>query len=646
MGNKPDSVWTSSQLIKSLTQQAQLFIFAYSPSKKNLLAWSENAAELLGVKDSDITGSGNLFLRHVHPDDRFALMNDLEDALKKNSEYRATYRWIRPDNNQLRWLHCRGKVSQHTEEPVFEGVLLDLTAEFTGQVAHIAGPDSLSSILAAFPAMVFTLDKDLRIIRLNRPSSMHDFNFGDTGFLKQYFRIGQEFSDCFPKETSSQNLIQCLLQVLDNKSGYYKTRIETDDTIYNLEALPLAEKEAVHGLLILISDISSSVKLERDIARLNKAEGLRLLAHGVAHNFNNSLQSIVGYAASIMNNPDNRQLIESSGQAIIDTVNRASELGRQLLTFEQAGSEMASVVDINLSVMAATQRVEDLFSCGLKVSVAFGTPAPALANQDKLVEALIEILKNAKDHCHEGTSLNISTTQAEIKAGEVPELSAGTYAKISIHDRGSGMSDYVKERCLDPFYTTKETDQLSGLNLEGAGLGLSNAYAICRKFGGTLLVESKRFYGTNISLLFPVAQTAASAPAKLAADDEVQQPEILIIDDDLMVLQTVRQILESANLRCVVARDSRKAVNMLRKHNQYLKLAIVDALMPGLNGAAFLRRMKKISPHLKAIGFSGAGGDITRQLIEAGAITVLKKPVEPGLLKSAVSALLDAKAAA
>jgi CheY-like chemotaxis protein len=630
MVSKPETVWTSSQLINSLTNKAQVFIFAYAPEKKTLQAWSGNALEILGVKDADISRDGNLFLRHVHPDDRFVLLNDLETALKDNSDYRATYRWIRPDNNELRWLHCRGKVIKDGDDALFEGVIFDLTPEFTGHIARIAGPDSLSTIIAAFPTMVFTLDKDLRIIRLNRPDSMLGFNFADPSFDSENFKIGRLFPTCFSSQNNHQYFLEDFYEIMENRKDYFRTRLEShgndkkwhgkNGAVFNLEAFPLKEKNLIEGLLVIVSDITDNVKLERDIAKLNKTEGLRLLASGVSHNFNNSLQAIVGFASSIRSNPENPDIVISSSQAILDSVNRASDLAHQLFSFDDSSKEIMTSVDVNLAVMAAAHKIEDLFTSGVKVAVAFGNPSPAIANQDKLVQSIVEIIKNSKENCKINDTLTIRTVQVSLEDNQVQGLKRGNYAKITVSDSSHGKV-----------------------------LTLTQAYTTAKEFGGILLVDSSMNQGTNVAIFLPIAddefKSKANSPSlfKIAPDIE---PEVLIVDDDFMILQTSKEIIESSNYKCIVAENAKRALDLFKEFQHSLKLVLLDSLMPGVNGATLLRRMKKINPDIKAIGFSGASTEYTKQLMDAGVITVLRKPVDPDLLKSTVGSIISAKEAA
>lgn len=641
-------VWTASDVIKALTARVELFIFSYSARSKALLSWSENADKILGVKDSAIARDGNLFLRHVHPDDRFLLLSDLEHALKDSrTAYRATYRWIRPDNNEVRWLHCRASMKD-AESGIFEGIVMDLSQEFTGQVARIAGPDSIASILAAFPTMVFTVDNDLRILRVNRPPDMLSFNFGDNDFHLDQFRIGRPLLSCFKDNRSKNEYAQIFNQLLEGKRNHHRQRVLVDETVYSLEISPLVENKSIEGLLFVISDVSEIVNLERELANLQKQEGLRLLAAGVSHNFNNSLQSIISQAALIRNHPTKTQLVQQASQEIIDVVNRTSELSKQLFAYDSQEADILVPVDLNLAAMAAANKTENLFATGLKVSVAFGTPQPVMASQDKLVQAIIEILKNAKESMPQGGTLSIRTYQVYLSDEEVSGLRAGSYAKISISDSGEGMPQEVKDRCLEPFYTTKEQDAVFGLVKNDNGLGLSRAFATARDFSGMIVIESQKGLGTVVSMFLPIQESGEITAARGAVLNNASHlhPSILIIDDDLMVLKTAKQILEDEKIHCVVAEEPRRALALAQRFKSDLRVVLLDAVMPGMDGASLLKRIKRIAPAIKAIGFSGATPEQINVLKNAGAIEVLKKPVDPELLKKVVLGAIESRQAA
>ena len=127
-------------LVDLLAISSEFFIFSYSAALKSLVTWSDNARVVLGVDDRRIARDGNLFLRHVHQDDRFQLQNDLENALAGKFSFRATYRWIRPDNNEQRWLHCRAALKRANHSELLEGIILDIS---DGRRSNRRGSDHL-----------------------------------------------------------------------------------------------------------------------------------------------------------------------------------------------------------------------------------------------------------------------------------------------------------------------------------------------------------------------------------------------------------------------------------------------------------------------------------------------------------------------
>jgi len=639
LDKNPASAWSGSQIVDFLTDQSKVFLFAYSLNLKNLVACSPNAAEVLGVKEFSIVREGNLFLRYVHDDDRFQLVNELESAIAGKRPYRVTYRWVRPDNNELRWLHCRASRVERPEGPALEGMIVDLSHEFTGYEGKFAGPDSIASVLASFPIMVFTLDRDLRIVRINRAADGSAFNFGDNEFDQNNFQVGRSLLECFKNQDNYKHYFEVLNRILDGNLKYHRARIFIDELAYNLEILPITQGESAQGLLITVSDISEVVRTERQLAEPRKTEGLRLLAAGVAHNFNNSLQTIVGHAAAIQNHPDNKELIFNSSQAILEIVSKTSSLAHQLFAEERIKANLLTPVDLNLSVMAAVNRIDNLFSSGVKIAVAFGSPPSILARDQELIEAIEAVILNAREALNGSGTISIKTFHVSLENLEVEDLPAGSYAKLSITDSGNGISASSLTRVFDPFFSTKQDAGSS------RGLGLSRTFSIIRALGGAISIESLPGSGTAVSVYLP-SQDRLDRPADTESSAEAMAPEILVVDDDIMVLQTMRAILKDLGYGCVAAEDYRKALNLVKAHKSDLRLVLLDALMPGMDGLALLKKIKRISKALKVIGFSGAPSELTRPMLEAGALRILRKPVDPRVLQEAIRETLEAKEAA
>lgn len=635
-------------LVHNLSKKTDLFVFIYSPQQKSLISWSDNAREVLGVKDSDILKDGNLFLRHVHPDDRFLLLTDLEKALKGKNNYRATYRWIRPDTNEIRWLHCRASLLEG--ESIFEGMILDLTQEFTGSVGTIAGPDSITTILSAFSTMVFTVDRDLRLLRINRAKENQAFNFGDEKFKQENFRIGRPLLAGFVDQELKAIYQRILNEMLSAQRKTYRTRIENDQIVFNLEVAPLLENTDIIGLLFVVSEITESVKIERQLASLQRVEGLGLLAAGVAHNFNNSLQAILGHASVISRHSYDQDLVQKASQSILEVVSRASGLSRQLLSFDHSTTSATESLDLNLICMSALNKIPNLFNSGIRVSVAFGNPDIVLANQQELVQAIEAIIKNAIEQMGQsnfGSNLSVKTSVVSLKEFEIQDLKAGNFARVSISDDGPGMSDETRKRCLEPFFTTKESDPSSGVGIKAKGMGLSTAFAIVRKYNGGLSIESRPNQGTNVSLYFPSINTDFEPNNQVVKSNDLKiqpvnlaQPKVLLIDDDKMVLDTVQSIINDLGYACVSCDNSNSAIEYLNKYVSSLEVVLIDAIMPGMDGPTLLKKILKQNSKLKVFGFSGATQEHTQLLLNAGALQILSKPVTVQEISQALSQFL------
>lgn len=629
-------------LIESLTTRSGLFIFSYCPKRRALRCWSSNASEVLGVRDNEIATEGNLFLKYAHPEDRFALLTDLERALADGSPYEATYRWIRPDRNETRWLHCRGALAADPLEPLFEGCILDVSE--TVQRMGVEPQADTRALLAAFPNLFCVLDLDLRVTRLHLPQSAHQFTFGDPAFRIDRFRIGCAFLECFADEDLKQQYHRALTEISTGRQDPFQRRVSVSDRTYNLQLLPIHQHDAISGILVLAVDSTELVRLERRLAELQRNEGLATLAAGVAHHFNNALQGILGQAAIVQHHPERVDLVRKSGQTITELVQRASELTRQLFAFDTSDAQGPAPVDPNVVVLTTTNRLHDLFSSGIKVSVALGNPPAVLLHQEQLVQAIEAVLRNACESMQGGGTLLVRTSDVVLGEQEVDDLPAGGYAVISIADSGAGMSPEAARRCFEPFFTTKARDPHTGLGLKNPGLGLSGALATLRQYGGTIRATTRPGTGTTIAFYLPAMR--APPPATKGRAKGNASARVLIVDDDEMVLSTMQALLQESGYPAETFSSSQSALEAIEQRPGHFLAALVDAVMPGMDGPALIRKLSAIAPNLRTIGFSGASQAHLQRLLEAGAIAVLRKPVDPEKLQEALQHALGAPQAA
>jgi CheY-like chemotaxis protein len=504
--------WSATNLIDSLTDRSQIFLFTYSPQYRSMLSWSKNAPRVLGVSDPSIARDRMLFLRHVHPDDRLFLLSELARSLKERREFVVTYRWIRPDSGEIRMLHCRASNSTRPDDPVFEGVILDISNEF--------------------------------------PSAMG--RAGEQHFLDQYLSL----------------------------------------------------------------------------------------------DFTKSLQAIAVQAGKIQANANDPKLVAAAAAEIQKAIEKTSNL--QSLV-QQTKKEAESVkpadldlLDLNVLVMSAVNRVDDLCSAGMKIAATFGDPARVMGHAELLIDTIEIVLRDARSSMPEGGMLTIKTSQARIETYEIKDMAAGSYAKLVInYNSVNGLE--ADRRKVQAFQQNARVVRGRPYDsMREHWLALSKAIAILQRFGGSLTVERFAWSGINICIYLPLAErNGLSSPDRLFIPDMTNPPRILIIDDDLVVLRAIDDHLKELGHVAVVAEDYSRAINLMKSYRTSLDIVILDTYIRGFDEVKTVRSLKRLKNEIQVIGFGDADDVSFSQLFDAGVVEFLPKPLERLRLQNSIVKAFD-----
>ncbi len=622
--------------LDALGEGGHLLHFTYSISKNAILSCSPETETVLGIRLGALSLDGNIFLRHVHIDDRFRVMKLLEETLKNFTPYRATYRWVRPDTNELRILHCRGVVSEieasilnhsysdkHRSSRILSGIILDLTSEIgKGGRDEVSFQDP-SFLLSTLPLFILEIDEDMRVSRLSRPVPT-SLNFGIAGFDPSKCATGRPFFHAFAEGEARRTLEERFIEILQGKLPLYSFNSISPSAVYSISCVPLLVEGISSGIVVTAEDITAHHKLEESYQELKRNDSLRVLAAGAANNFNNSLQIILGHASSLSSQTHNPELVKQGANEIINVVKRASSLTQALLSIDTSSKRQLGSVDLNLATMSALTQIDEMFKGSARVSVVFGNPALVQAREDELIQAIGALLQNARRSMGEEGEVSIKTYQITISSGQIPDLQAGTYAKLKI-----SYSHPATARTLSPHTAIAPEPSV-----------------IAQGFGGGIITEREGGTGTSVTLYIPIVPKTSTRLAEKIEIEEVRplqpSPHILIVDDDIMVLETVRAVLEESGYPCITAEDASSALQLVKKYGTSIRLALVDAVMPGMDSPSLIRKLKRIKAELNIVGFSGATPHHTRPLLEAGASEILKKPLEPRKLQSLIKSILNA----
>jgi PAS domain S-box-containing protein len=258
-----------------------------------------------------------------------------------------------------------------------------------------------------------------------------------------------------------------------------------------------------------VATVLMARRFEERVAESDKMRVANMLASGVAHNFNNLLQTMMGHASLIQMQSEEKSPVQEIATAIIDSAGKGAALVRQLL-------ELASGAPTPREEFSLSQILEDskdlftsLLGGEIDLRIDVHTPhAQILGDVHALQQVISNLLVNAKEAIgeeREGGLIQLSLREIRLNSGEVdPQFAPGSYARLDVKDNGQGMDEERMARCFEPFYSSKSLDESTGISLSGAGLGLSSAYSIVQQHGGMITVASAVGDGTTFSLFFPL----------------------------------------------------------------------------------------------------------------------------------------------
>lgn len=323
-----------------------------------------------------------------------------------------------------------------------------------------------------------------------------------------------------------------------------------------------------------------------------KLEAIGKLTGGVAHDFNNLLSVVTNgldLLRPALKDPEALALISSMEKA----TQRGAALTNQLLTFARQQPVTPEPRELNGVIAGFESVLRRATRSSIHFDIATSGRLPAVMIDTALFEtALLNLVVNANDATLDGGSIRIATEVSDIAEREVGTLPAGRYVVLSVQDTGSGRSEEVVSRAIEPFFTTKPVGK-------GTGLGLSQVYGMVQQFGGDLKIVSRIAEGTTISLYFPVTAERAIEEALPPPSDKV-----LIVDDQPDVLAMASEMFRTLGFDVITATSGRQALDILGRTPD-VHLLFSDVVMPGLNGVELGKKAQEVSPHTRVLLASG-----------------------------------------
>ena len=405
---------------------------------------------------------------------------------------------------------------------------------------------------------------------------------------------------------------------------------------FDAEGRPLRATAVVNDLTALRSAEAEKKRLEDKLAQIQKMESLGTLAGGIAHDFNNLLMGLQGNASLML-------LDEGRGAGDVERlrniesyVRRGVSLTKQLLGLARGGKYEVKTTDLNRLVSegaAMFGRTKKEIRIHQKLQEDIWA---VKCDRGQIDQVLLNIFVNAWQAMSSGGDLFIETQNTHLADDVVSPhgVSPGRYVKISIADNGIGMDAGTMARIFDPFFTTKERER-------GTGLGLASAYGIIKNHDGIIEVSSRVGHGSTFVIYLPAVDKAVIDEAGVDERLESGSGLILLVDDEPMILDVGRQMLERLGYTVLTASSGIDALEVYRQNGRQCDLVILDMIMPDMSGEEAFEQLHRFDPEVRVLLASGYSihGQASR-ILERGCRGFIQKPFNIEALSTKIRQIL------
>ena len=437
------------------------------------------------------------------------------------------------------------------------------------------------------------------------------------------------FFDNFVCTDSHINHIKTYLNTYDYIQDYELELFNTSHTkfpvLLTINLIKDPSKNVI-GMSLLIKDMTYIKKVQQQLLQAQKMESIGMLASGVAHEFNNILTGIIPNAELIKLTTAKHDANHSRADSIQKSANRAADIVKKLLNFARTDkSEDIKTIDFLKSVQETIDILRKLFDRNIELQTEFSENLYfAKINETSLQQIIMNLSINAKDAIlDKGKIIYLAENYIvdSINKQKHSNLCEGKYIRFQITDTGHGINKEHQKFIFDPFFTTKKPGK-------GTGLGLSMVYGLINNINGAIEVYSKINSGTTFTIYLP-----ATEPVLKDKTDKFQAKligkghTVLVVDDEPMILDMAKDMLDSLGFRVITAGNGLEGLLLFKEKKDEIDVILLDLLMPEMSGKVCYENLKQVDPDVKVIITSGIGElEKKKELEKLGITAYLEKP--------------------
>ncbi|WP_163337155.1 PAS domain-containing sensor histidine kinase [Desulfopila sp. IMCC35008] len=567
-----------------------------SPSVQRISGYT--VEELIGMKMEEL---------YVNPEERKIVLA----ILQKDGFVTEYETQIKRKNGSVWWASTNAHFFKDNDGHILGvgGVTRDVTERKQVEEVLRETKERLATFMDSATDGFILFDSDFYHLEMNKAA------FEITG-LKRKNVIGKNLIEVIPniQETSQYDSYK---KVMETGEPYHVTDLTqhplTGDKYIELKAFKVGD-----GIGVIFSDITErkqiekeKIQLERRLQQAQKMEAIGTLAGGIAHDFNNILAAILGYAEMAKDDSQPESTVAKDLDKVLEAGNRAKDLVQQILSF----SRQNEMERITLQPVSVVKDAIKMLRPSLPTTIEINQDIPPatgliLADPTQIHQILMNLCTNAFHAIEEtGGKLGISLKEVTLSIEDLvhePDVEAGTFVQLSISDSGSGIPPEIKKNIFDPYFTTKEPGK-------GTGMGLAIVHGIVKSYGGFISLYSEPGEGTAFHVFIPVIEKELLPEIEDAKPTPVGRERILFIDDEEILAEMGKSMLERLGYHVTVRNNSIEALETFRNQPELFDLVITDQTMPGMTGADIARRMIHIRPDIPIILCTGYSTTISEE---------------------------------
>lgn len=596
---------------------------------------NQHFARIIGLDVADILGK-TAFDMMTESD---AVQHTKNDAQVLHSRQAMEFRETNTvGNHTYHFLSVKFCLFDESNEPyAICGVSSDIQQIVEAETALKKNQQLLEAILENSSSLIFVKDLNGRFIHVNsRYAALFNKSPGEL--------LGETVYSLFPQDVADRYTARDHQLISHGQALEYEETAEIKGesrTYWTTKFLLKDEQQKVFAFACISTDITLNKQQEEQLRSSQKMEALGKLTGGIAHDYNNSLGIISGFAEMLQNQSLDQSEIDLYATKILLAAQHGANLSKKLLAFTRHTPSVAQVVDISEFIQENRAILEKALTAPrIELELILAAELWQISvDRGDLGDAILNLSINAMHAMPDGGKLTIETRNVVLDATTAQKLNlpSGEFVSVSATDTGTGMTKDVLPKIFDPFFTTKGS--------QGTGLGLSQVYGLVRRSGGTIDVQSSPGYGSRFLLYFPRTSGTPVEKERIRPADPIVTENgsaelILIVDDEPDMQELARLILATRGYETLTASNGEEALAVLAE--QPVQLLISDIIMPVMDGFKLAETVAEQYPETKILLVSGFGIDELEHsaTIQALQANMIVKPYRSAHLLNSVRTLL------